>query len=393
MAKVTVRNGKLVLDFIVHGVRFREQTTLKDNASNRKKLTAILNKIQADIDGGNLNYRCYFPNSKIVAKLEIVLMLYQSPEENDTPTFEVFAESWFKKIEVSLSPQTVIGYRNYYEKRLNPFWQWTQVSCISREDIESYRDELAREFNHKTGAVIKPLTVNRTLYILKLILEEASNQFGFTSPFENIKMLKTTQKIKPFSEDEVEKIIANINPNYRAYIMVRFYTGMRSREINALRWRNVDFDLGLIKVRETYSVRSGFSDIKGIDAKRNIQMSELVYNTLHELDDGQDPELTVFKTPGKNKPINSENFCNRAWKTVLKKTSISYRSPFNTRHTTAVIWLKSGLPLFKAAEQLGSTYPGELLRKYAEFVPNLMKQRALSLTSLMQKVIQTTNVL
>jgi len=392
MAKVTVRNGKLVLDFTVHGVRFREQTTLKDNASNRKKLTAILNKIQEDIDGGNLNYRGYFPKSKILAKLEKVLMLYQSPEENDTPTFEVFAENWFKKIGVSLRPQTITGYRNYYKKRLHPFWQGTQVSCIRREDIESYRDELAREINHKTGAVIKPLTVNRTLYILKLILAEASNQFGFTSPFENIKMLKTTQKIQPFSEDEVEKIISNINPNYRAYIMVRFYTGMRSREINALRWCNVDFDLGLIKVWEHYSVRSGFSNIKGIDAKRNIQMSELVYNTLHEIDDGRDPALTVFKTPGTNKPINSENFCNRSWKTVLKKTGISYRSPVNTRHTSAVIWLKYGIPLLKVSEQLGSTYPNELLRKYSEFVPSLKRQKELSLASLISKASQATNI-
>jgi integrase len=391
MAKVTTRNGKLVLDFNVYGVRFREQTTLKDNASNRKNLTTVLKKIQADIDSGNLNYRVYFPESKLATKLDKALMLHQFSDGINTPTFEVFAESWFKQIDYSLSPQTVISYRNYYEKRIRPFWGGFEIGSIGRDDIKNFRDQLEKEINYKAGEPIKPLTINRTLYLLKLMLAEAAKQFGFTSPFENIQMLKTSPIILPFSEEEVEMIITKINPNYRAYIIVRFYTGMRSREINALRWRNVDFDLGIIKVRENYSVRSGFTEIKGNDARRNIQMTDYVYQTLHEFDGDRVPDLTVFKTPGTSKPINSENFCNRAWKTVFKKTGISYRSPVNTRHTTVVMWLKSGVPISKVSEQLGSTYPGEILRKYTKFVPSLIKQKELSFASLMHKASQATN--
>lgn len=392
MAKVTVRNEKLVLDFSVCGERFREQTALKDTVSNRKQLNVILKKIQADIEAGNLNYRSYFPNSRLVTKLEKVLMLNQSPEKSKTPHFEVFAKNWLKQIDYSLSPQTVMSYQNYYEKRIRPFWGGVEIGSIRIGDIESFRDQLEEEINDKTGESISPLTINRALYILKLMLAEAAKQFGFTSPFENIQMLKATPAILPFSEEDVEIIITNINPNYRVYIIVRFYTGMRSREVNALRWKNVDFDLGIIKVRQNYSVRSGFTEIKGNDARRNIWMTDYVYHTLNEFDDGSDPDLTVFKTPGTSKPINSESFCNRAWKTVLKKTGISYRSPVNTRHTSAVIWLKSGIPLLEVSEQLGSASPNELLRKYSTFVPSLRRQDELSLASLMSKASQAKNI-
>ena len=51
MASITARkeNGKLLLDFRYQGVRCREQTLLDDTKENRKKLNAILERIQAEI--------------------------------------------------------------------------------------------------------------------------------------------------------------------------------------------------------------------------------------------------------------------------------------------------------------------------------------------------------
>lgn len=48
MAKVTVRKetGKLVIDFTYRNVRCREQTALSDTLPNRKRVQAMIDKIQ-----------------------------------------------------------------------------------------------------------------------------------------------------------------------------------------------------------------------------------------------------------------------------------------------------------------------------------------------------------
>jgi len=41
-------------------------------------------------------------------------------------------------------------------------------------------------------------------------------------------------------------------PDYRHYMTVRFFTGMRSGEIHGLKWKYVDFQRRLILVREAF---------------------------------------------------------------------------------------------------------------------------------------------
>jgi len=59
----------LFFDFRWQGSRCREQTTLPDTASNRKRLEKVLERIEADIKLGSFDYAAYFPGSKMIAKL------------------------------------------------------------------------------------------------------------------------------------------------------------------------------------------------------------------------------------------------------------------------------------------------------------------------------------
>ena len=56
-------NGCLFMDFRFKGVRFREQTALSDNATNRKRLEKVMDRIEADIASGTFDYCRYFPSS------------------------------------------------------------------------------------------------------------------------------------------------------------------------------------------------------------------------------------------------------------------------------------------------------------------------------------------
>jgi len=71
MGKVRARKetGKLYLDFMCQGHRCREQTALLDTTANRKRVEALLQKVEAKILLGAFNYAEQFPDSRRTAGL------------------------------------------------------------------------------------------------------------------------------------------------------------------------------------------------------------------------------------------------------------------------------------------------------------------------------------
>ena len=62
---------------------------------------------------------------------------------------------------------------------------------------------------------------------------------------------KTEQRI--LTHDEITKLLDNALPSYRAVLATGVFTGMRLQELLGLRWRDVDFANGFIRVRHQLS--------------------------------------------------------------------------------------------------------------------------------------------
>lgn len=70
MGTVNARGGKLFMDFRYQGVRCREYTKLTDKPANRKRLTSIMERIEAEILLGSFDYATYFPESKLASQFK-----------------------------------------------------------------------------------------------------------------------------------------------------------------------------------------------------------------------------------------------------------------------------------------------------------------------------------
>lgn len=138
------------------------------------------------------------------------------------------------------------------DSSLKPGFGKTPVGDITKADIMAFRAKLAKRRGRGTTGLISPKTINSHMTILRTVLDEAAERFDFESPYKNIKPLKLRKTyIEPFSLQEVQRIIDNVRPDYRSYYMARFFTGMRTGEIDGLKWKHVDFAAREILVRET----------------------------------------------------------------------------------------------------------------------------------------------
>lgn len=365
-------NGLLFFDFRHQGARCREQTLLPDTALNRKKLQRVLERIDAEITLGTFEYRKYFPNSKRAAQFDTKVPV-DSRTDAGIPLFRDFVGTWLLETEISWRHSTRAGNKGIINKYLLPEFGEKPVSGIRKEDVLAFRASIARLPGRNGNASLSPKTINLVVGMLTTIISEAADRYHFNNPTHNIKRLKNPRKeIQPFSLDEVRQILATVRSDFRNYLIVRFFTGMRTGEINGLRWSRVDWESRQILVRET--VQQGRVEYTKTDgSQREIEMSSLVEDALRRQFDVTGTEDYVFSTRD-GTPLDANNFTRRVWYPLLSYLGLPRRRPYQCRHTAATLWLASGENPEWIARQMGHTTTEMLFRVYSRYVPNLTRR-------------------
>ncbi|HCE7310540.1 TPA: site-specific integrase [Pseudomonas aeruginosa] len=371
MGKIRARadNEKLFFDFTYLDQRCREQTTLPDTPANRNKLEKILERIEAEITLGCFDYATYFPQS---SKVQEISRLQAGCASLKTPLFKDFAELWFEEMRVEWRDTHAKTVRLTLDKHLLPEFGKKEVSAITKAELLSFRSALGKVPGQK-GQSLTATRINHIMTPLRMILSEAADRFEFTSPYLNIKSLKVPKTdVEPFTLDEVLQILSTVREDFRNYYTVRFFTGMRTAEVDGLQWKYVDFQRRQILIRETW-VGGKLDYTKNDGSQREIDMSEPVYQALLGQREKTGSGQFVFSTR-EGTPHAYRNINDRVWYPLLRHLGLRRRRPYQTRHTAATLWLAAGENPEWIARQMGHTTTEMLFRVYSRYVPNLTRR-------------------
>ena len=382
MGKVRQRKetGKLYLDFFYQGLRLREQTALKDTPTNRKKVEQLLAKVEAKILLDDLDYAEFFPDSKNLQKLGLNntaknQTLQSAQIENtqpavETPLFNDFSDQWFDESKIQWRASHVRNVSSILDSSLKPAFGKKHIGDITKADIMAFRTKLAKRKGRGATGLVSPKTINSHMSILRMVLDEAAERFDFETPYKNIKPLKLQKThIEPFSLHEVQRIIDNVRADYCNYYKVRFFTGMRTGEVDGLKWKNIDFAKREILVRET--LINGETEYTKTDgSQREIPMFGQVYDALKTqyAATGHMSQYVFCNQLGQ--PLDHNNVTKRVWYPLLKSLGLTKRRPYQTRHTAATLFLASGENPEWVARMLGHSSTEMLFKVYSRYVPN-----------------------
>jgi integrase len=404
--RISDTTGALFMDFRLQGRRCREYTALSDTPANRKKLEKVLAKIEAEIEAGTFVYTNYFPNSKALKRLSrpAGLELVETPVAQAaaaaagdsvvepvraTPLFQAFANQWVDEHSIEWRRSHIRSLLSTLNSRLIPHFGGKAVGQITKSDILAFRATLAKVKGRGEKEGLSPKRINEIIGLLNQIMAEAADRFEFTSPTTNIKRLRLRKTdVDPFSLTDVQRILATVRADYKQYFVVRFFTGMRTGEVHGLKWKYLDFDLRIIRVRETFVL--GEDEYTKTDgSQRDIQMSQPVFEALQE----------QFKATGKvseyvfcnllGTPLDNKNFSDRIWYPLLRHLGLEQRRPYQMRHTAATLWLAAGEAPEWIARQLGHTSTEMLFRVYSRYVPNLTRQDGSAMERLLASRLST----
>lgn len=383
MASIRTRRGKLFVDFRYLGVRCRETTNLSDTAANRKKLVKIIEKMEAEITLGIFDYAVYFPKSE---KAEEMRKLSDRSEAciSRNPSFKEFSDIWFEEKIIEWRPSYRKKVKIILNKYLIPSFGNKAIHVIKKPDLMTFRSSLAKVRYGKDGQSSLSVTrINEIMIPLRMILEEASERYEFEMPFKNIKNLKQSRPtVNPFTLNEVWRIINVVRKDFKPYYTIRFFTGMRTSEIDGLQWECVNFERREITIRQAL-VDGVLGPTKTIGSQREIVMSQIVYDAFLEQKKQTYGKSEFVFCNSQGNPLEYRNVNRRVWKPTLELLGLKHRRAYQTRHTAATLWLASGENPEWIAQQMGHSSTEMLFRVYSRYVPDITRQDGSAIDNLL----------
>lgn len=397
MASIRCRKdtGLLLLDFRYAGQRCREHTLLLDTPANRARLQKLVDRVERAINQGTFVYAEFFPDSSNAtlvatpdgggsAALQAAGAHGAGQVHNayPTPTFTEFAELWFLESVPRWRRVHREAIRATLDRIITPYFGPKRLAEITRADLLGFRAEIAKR-KGRAGQEISAKRINKLMAQVKCILTEGCDRHGLNSPGRGIKPLKQKRTdVRPFTLDEVERLISTVREDYRPYITVRILTGIRTGEANGLQWIDIDFEANTLKVERTLT-RHGDGDTKNEGSKRVIEMVPQVRAALEEQKARAMPNCPwIFHTVHGN-PIDVVNFTNRVWYPLLRHMGLTKRPPYQMRHTAATLMLAAGENPEWVASVLGHSTTEMLFRVYSRFIPNLTRNDGRAFTGLL----------
>lgn len=176
--------------------------------------------------------------------------------------------------------------------------------------------------------------------------------------------------VDPLTPAEVDALLTSAgNKQWENLFRFAIHTGMRSSELCALRWKDIDF------IQKTAHVQSASvaGITKGTKTKAGTRKVELTNEAMLALS-SQKPfsfmkDATVFEDPKTGKAwAGADAIRKKAWVPTLRKAGIRYRNPYQTRHTFATRHISQGANLFWLATQMGHKGPEMLFRHYGSYL-------------------------
>lgn len=196
-------------------------------------------------------------------------------------------------------------------------------------------------------AGIKPSTLNTELKVIQSLLRFASeNGVSICGTMLEVRPLKTGETLpKDLSMGQVKALLDTTqNLTDRAWVLLMLHCGLRTCEIRALRWEDVDLQKRVLYIRESKGLQS-----------RVVFLSQPVNETLEGLSQNQELVFTY------RHKLLSRRYCQSRLTTIGKQCGF-HVTPHQLRHTCATMLLNAGMSVLGVQKLLGHKYVETTLR-------------------------------
>jgi integrase len=245
------------------------------------------------------------------------------------------------------------------------------IASIGANDIAIH----LRDLRKPNGEEYSRSALNKTLEVIRVLLDQAYEMDLIKKNPAKTKLAKKYLPKKdrpkhiylnPFQINALTKEIEKTHPIYSAMIPLMAYTGLRSGEVRALTWEDIDFNNGTLRINKSVNDNQDMkiSDPKTEGSSRTIQLDSITLKRMSEHREKLpvDCELVFPNMRGNQNgseilctnPIRARNFKRRVLQPAVKKLGLPEEVNLHTfRHTSVFLGVLSGSDILAISKRLG----------------------------------------
>lgn len=247
----------------------------------------------------------------------------------------------------------------YYAKHLEPRFGKKSMNTISPIDIERMKKEL-RENGYA------PATIKHQIAILRRLFNLARkwNLYEGKNPVESVEMPKIDNQITEFlKDDEVDRLlkVLEVWPYEESSALIKFalFSGFRKGEILRLAWEDVNFEQGMITLRDP---KGGKTQTIPISTQALDVLKGLRKSSPHVFPGQEGKQKATFRKP---------------WDKIRKAAGLPDNFRFHgLRHHFASTLVSNGVDLI-VVQALLCHKDSKTTARYAHLAPGAIRDAAL----------------
>ena len=287
-----------------------------------------------------------------------------APEERIT--FEQAAERYIHHVEhvMTRKASTVKDYRIITSKHLVPHFHTKTLEKITPEDVVAY---IAAK--RHAGLAVKTVT-NHLIFAHGVFRFAVRRGWATTNPVaatDRPRVAQADPDIRYLSREELEALLRAVprddvlGPTEYALYTVAAMTGLRQGELVALRWRDIDWTAGVVRVRRTYS-RGEWGTPKSRRSSRAVPLADRAARELErhfQRSAYKADDETVFCHPHTGNPYDASKLRERFY-AAMRAAGMGHRvgreggiTFHSLRHTFGTRMAAVGVPMRTLQEWMG----------------------------------------
>jgi len=307
-------------------------------------------------------------------------------------TLEQAAQDWLKAANAGVirtrsgdayKPGALRGYQQALAARILPRFGHLKTSALHRNAVQDLVDEMLAEG-------LAPSTVRNAILPLRAIYRRLiSRSEVATNPTLGLSLPAIRERRERVARPgEARALLDALSPVDRPPWATALYAGLRRGELRALRWCDVDFEAGLIRVERGWDPKEGPIEPKSRAGKRRVPLAKPLRSHLaaHRLRSGGAAEDLVFKGRG-GKPLAPDALIERARK-AWRDAGLEPIGLHECRHTYAAFMIAAGVNAKALSSYMGHSTITMTLDRYGHLMPGNEDEAAEMLAAYLQREAQ-----
>ena len=301
-------------------------------------------------------------------------------------TVGIWMDEWFENVaKIKVRASSHQTYKGYIDNHIKPNIGNIPIEKLTTMDLQKfYRKLLTKGRIERIEAKDQPKglsaktvrNINQVISsAMDLAVAQKINPANPTTACALPKIEHQEMQTIPAEQLQVFLLEAKATGVYEMYY-IELATGLRRGELLGLKWQDIDWKNGIIKVRRQVARVDGQikeAPLKTKNSYRTVTISQQAIEVLKE-QKKKTNDTYVFPSPNGG-PISPDSV-NNMLKRVLERAGIPKIRFHDLRHTFATIALQNGVDIKTVSGMLGHFSAGFTLDTYAHVTTSAQKEAA-----------------